>query len=50
MLKTEQATLQSYLDSTDWYVTRKYEREIDIPEDVKNKRFEAVTRMNEIKR
>lgn len=41
--------LNRYLDSTDWYVTRMIERTIDIPDDVKVKRLEAVNRINEIR-
>jgi len=48
-LKEEQTILQVYLDSTDWYVTRLIERNINIPDDVKAKRLESINRINEIK-
>ncbi len=48
-LKEQQTILQVYLDSTDWYVTRLIERNIDIPDDVKAKRFESINKINEIK-
>lgn len=43
------AELQSYLDSTDWYVTRKMERSIDIPSDVATKRLSAIDQINQLK-
>lgn len=49
LMVIEQMELQSYLASTDWYVTRLVERLIDIPDDVKVKRLEAINRINEIK-
>jgi len=48
-LKAEQDVLQSYLDSTDWYVTRYVERQIAIPDEIKAKRLEAIDRINIIK-
>lgn len=48
-LKQELATLQAYLDSTDWYVTRKMERDISIPVDVSAERLIKINRINEIK-
>lgn len=48
-LKAEQDVLQSYLDSTDWYVTRYVERQIAIPDEIKVKRLEAIDRINIIK-
>ncbi len=48
-LKVERDVLQSYLDSTDWYVTRYVERQIAIPDEIKTKRLEAIDRINFIK-
>jgi len=41
--------LQSYLNSTDWYVTRFVENSIPIPDDVKMKRQEARTLLSNMK-
>jgi hypothetical protein len=36
------------LSSTDWYVTRKYERGVDIPEDVTSQRQSAIQSINSL--
>ena len=41
------AEAQAYLNSTDWYVTRKFERGIEIPSDVSTKRAEAIEVLNQ---
>jgi hypothetical protein len=38
---------RQYLKDTDWYVVRKYERGIEIPEDIATKRLEAVNNIKE---
>lgn len=38
---------QAYLNSTDWYVTRKFERGVEIPSDVVTKRAEAIEVLNQ---
>ena len=41
--------LLAYLASTDWYISRKMERAIDIPPDVATKRLAAIERINILK-
>ena len=50
LLQQDQIDSQKYLDSTDWYIIRKLEREIEIPNDVKNKRAQAIKKINEFKK
>ena len=40
-LKAKQQEAQAYLDSTDWYVTRKSETGVAIPQEVLTKRAEC---------
>ena len=40
---------QEYLDTTDWYVIRLMERNVNIPEDVLLLRNEAVVKINELR-
>lgn len=40
---------QRYVDNTDWYITRKYERGIEIPSEVSTKRMEAIEEINRIR-
>ena len=44
------AQCQSYLDSTDWYVTRLMERQVAIPDDVKAQRLDMIERINTLKK
>ena len=37
---------QAYLDSTDWYVIRKMERQVAIPSAVEIKRLDAIKTLN----
>lgn len=39
---------QEYLNETDWYVVRYIERQIAIPQEVKDKRQEAIALLNEV--
>lgn len=45
-LETSRQGATAYLDNTDWYVTRKFERGIEIPLEVQIKRAEAVEVLN----
>ncbi len=48
-LLLEMNEAQAYLDSTDWYVTRKMERDIPVPADISAERLAKINRINEIK-
>lgn len=37
---------QWYLNSTDWYIIRKFERNIDVPEEVSTLRLQAIQYLN----
>ena len=47
-LKAEYQELKKFMDSTDWYVIRKSERSIDIPEEISKARAEKISRINAI--
>ena len=47
LLKEVKEEAQSYLNNTDWYVIRKFERAIEIPSDVSTKRAEAIEVLNQ---
>jgi len=47
-LLDEKFSLNKYLNSTDWYIIRKMERSIDIPEEIKQEREKSIIRLNEI--
>lgn len=38
---------QDFLNKTDWYVIRKIERNIDIPEEISSERLEAIAILND---
>lgn len=45
-LANAKAEAQKYLDETDWYVIRKYERNVDVPEGVTTARLNAISILN----
>ena len=45
-LSTKIAEAKQYLASTDWYITRLAERNIQVPIDVTSKRLEAIQLLN----
>ena len=47
LLQEAKQDAQAYLNSTDWYVTRKFERGVEIPSDVVTKRAEAIEVLNQ---
>ena len=38
---------QDYLNSTDWYIIRKMERNIEVPEEISQNRLAAIAALNE---
>lgn len=47
-LANERVMLQNYLKETDWYVTRKSERDIAVPDEISIERLNAIYRINVI--
>jgi hypothetical protein len=45
-LLNDKVSAKEYLNSTDWYVIRKIERNIDIPLEISNNRQNALTTLN----